>query len=197
MTRDQQLMYCKVCKHQQMDFQRGIVCGLTGSPADFDPVCHNFFSDEPIEEVQYKASKESVTLKTPSAGKRFANYTIDLIVLIILVVVFMMVSAIVGVAIYPEAAATIESDFENYNLLISLVIHFSYYTLFESSGGRTIGKLITGTRVVDKHGRNPGVKAVFLRTISRYVPFNAFSFLGSEPRGWHDAWTDTWVIDAK
>ena len=197
MTRDQQLMYCKVCKHQQMDFQQGVICSLTGRPADFNPTCVNFLSDEAIEEIQYRASKVDVAFKTASAGKRFVNYIIDLIVFMILAFVFGMASALVVLIIYPEAADTLEADFEKYNLVFSLVLYLAYYTILESSSGRTIGKLITGTRVVDKHGKTPDFKAVFLRSLSRIVPFNAFSFLGTEPRGWHDTWTDTWVIDAK
>ena len=196
MTRDQQLVYCKVCKNQQMDFQQGLICSLTGRPADFNPTCVNFSSDEAMEELEYKASKLDVTLKTTSTGKRFANYIIDLIVFMVLTFVFGMASAIVVLIIYPEAADTIEADFEKYNLLFSLAIHLSYYTILESSSGRTVGKLITGTRVVDKNGKTPAFKTVFLRSLSRIVPFNAFSFLGTEPRGWHDSWTETWVIDS-
>jgi uncharacterized RDD family membrane protein YckC len=180
-----------------MDFQQGIICGLTGRLADFDPTCSNFSSDEAIEEVQYKASKVDVVLKTASAGKRLANRIIDLIVFVILAFVFGMASAIVVLIIYPEAADTMEADFEKYNLLFTLVLHLAYYTILEASSGRTIGKLITGTRVVDKHGKTPGINAIFLRSLSRMVPFEAFSFLGTVPRGWHDTWTDTWVIDSK
>ena len=197
MTRDQQLIYCKVCKHQQLDFEQGIVCSLTGRPADFNTTCLNFSSDEAIEEVQYKASKVDVVLKSASAGKRFANFIIDLIVFMILAFGFGIVSAIVVLIIYPEAADTIETEFEKYNLLFALVLRVAYYTVMEASSGRTIGKLLTGTRVVDKDGKTPGFNAVFLRSLARMVPFEAFSFLGTVPRGWHDTWTDTWVIDAK
>ncbi len=197
MTRDQQLMYCKVCKHQQMDFQQGVICSLTGRPADFNPTCVNFSSDEAIEEIQYRVSKVDVAFKTASAGKRFVNYVIDLIVFMILAFVFGMASAIVVLIIYPDATDTLDSDFEKYNLLFTLAIQLSYYTILESSSGRTIGKLITGTRVVDKRGRTPSFRTALLRSLSRIVPFNAFSFLGTEPRGWHDTWTDTYVIDVK
>lgn len=180
-----------------MDFQQGVICSLTGRPADFNPTCVNFSSDEAIEEIHYRASKVDVAFKTASAGKRLANYIIDLIVFMIIAFVFAMASAIVVLIIYPEAADTIDADFEKYNLLFTLTIHLSYYTILESSSGRTIGKLITGTRVVDKDGKTPGIKTIFLRSLTRIVPFNAFSFLGAVPRGWHDTWTDTWVIEAK
>lgn len=29
------------------------------------------------------------------------------------------------------------------------------------------------------------------------MPFEAISFIGNNARGWHDAWTDTWVIEKK
>jgi uncharacterized RDD family membrane protein YckC len=180
-----------------MDFQQGIICSLTGRPADFNPTCVNFSSDEAIEEVQYRASKVDVEFKTASAGKRFANYIIDLIVFMVIAFAFGIASAIVVLIINPEAADTLEADFEKYNLVFTLALQLGYYTILESSSGRTIGKLITGTRVVDKNGKTPGIKTILLRSLTRIVPFNAFSFLGTVPRGWHDRWTDTYVIEVK
>ena len=33
MTQEERLNYCRVCNHRQNDFQKGIVCGLTGEQA--------------------------------------------------------------------------------------------------------------------------------------------------------------------
>ncbi|MCC7521544.1 MAG: RDD family protein [Flavobacteriaceae bacterium] len=63
--------------------------------------------------------------------------------------------------------------------------------------GKTIGKLITGTRVVYANGDSINLRTAILRSLSRLVPFEAFSLLGTPPRGWYDDWTDTYVVNEK
>jgi hypothetical protein len=46
MTRDQQLVYCKCCIHRQMDFKKGLCCGITNELADFENTCINFSRDQ-------------------------------------------------------------------------------------------------------------------------------------------------------
>ena len=70
-----------------------------------------------------------------------------------------------------------------------------YYLVLESTWGRTLGKLITGTKVVRSDGTWPGAGRVLLRTLVRLVPFEPLSFLGArQPAGWHDRWSGTRVI---
>jgi uncharacterized RDD family membrane protein YckC len=70
-----------------------------------------------------------------------------------------------------------------------------YYAIMEGSLGLTLGKLATGTRVVDHRGLKPGWGTIWGRSLARLVPFEPFSFLGGH--GWHDAWSDTLVIDIR
>jgi hypothetical protein len=51
MTRDEQLEFCKKCTNRKMDFQKGLVCGLTNEKADFEDTCPDFNEDTNIEEV--------------------------------------------------------------------------------------------------------------------------------------------------
>jgi uncharacterized RDD family membrane protein YckC len=60
--------------------------------------------------------------------------------------------------------------------------------------GRTLGKLITRTSVVDAEGRRPTFKQVLGRTFSRIIPFEPFSFFGKDARGWHDSMSNTFVV---
>ncbi len=131
-------------------------------------------------------------------GKRLANYIVDVLVFYILIlsigVVYGFLIALGGINGSPE-------DFENINpflnLLISVSIQLSYYTLMEYKLGKSIGKFITGTMVVNQFGEKVTFKTALLRSLSRKVPFEAFSLLGTPPRGWHDSWTDTFVVDEK
>lgn len=68
-----------------------------------------------------------------------------------------------------------------------------YYIAFESTLGRTPGKMLTGCTVIDVAGGPPRFMQILGRTASRFVPFEPFSFLGQRP-GWHDRWSATRVV---
>ncbi len=61
--------------------------------------------------------------------------------------------------------------------------------------GKTIGKYITGSRVVSTDGTDPSFNQYLIRNIARLVPFEPFSFFTED--GWHDRWSDTRVINMK
>ena len=44
-------------------------------------------------------------------------------------------------------------------------------------------------------GSKPIFQDIFLRSLCRFIPFEVFSFLGSEGRGWHDSMSNTYVVD--
>jgi uncharacterized RDD family membrane protein YckC len=135
-----------------------------------------------------------------SSGKRFANYIIDLAVFYGLAFLTGMVIALVNpVAI--ESINEINDDDLGFNLLdrlIGLVLYGIYMFATEAIfKGKSLGKLITGTRAVNEDGSNVSPRAALLRGLSRAVPFNAFSALGTPAYPWHDRWTKTYVIDEK
>jgi uncharacterized RDD family membrane protein YckC len=63
--------------------------------------------------------------------------------------------------------------------------------------GKSIGKLITGTKAVNEDGSDISFAKAFERGLARMVPFEAFSALGEPSYPWHDKWTKTFVIDEK
>jgi uncharacterized RDD family membrane protein YckC len=74
-----------------------------------------------------------------------------------------------------------------------IVLFFVYYFLFEgATKGRTPGKLITGTVAVTYDLKPITWRDALLRSLSRRVPFEAFT--GFSARPWHDLWTKTRVI---
>lgn len=116
-----------------------------------------------------------------SVWKRFGNYLIDVI----------LVSVITGIAtaiIMKDAPFLI-------SILISSGSTIVFYTVFEGLWARTPGKFLTGTKVVMKDGSKPGFSTILLRSVVRIVPFEALTFLfNSNPVGWHDAWSGTFVV---
>lgn len=80
-------------------------------------------------------------------------------------------------------------------LISWLVIYPGYFLLFESTLGSTPGKLILGRVVVNEYGKKPDFITILKRSYIRVIPFEAFSCLSE--RGWHDVWTDTYVMSKK
>lgn len=78
-------------------------------------------------------------------------------------------------------------------LLTGILVTLLYYVPQEALLGRTIGKLITRTKVVSLDGTRPGLLQLIGRNLARLVPFEPVSFLKST--GWHDRWSGTLVID--
>jgi uncharacterized RDD family membrane protein YckC len=81
------------------------------------------------------------------------------------------------------------------SFLFSWSILFMYYFILERTIDATIGKLIFGYVVVDKYGNKPSGRQIAIRSVSRLVPFEAFSCFSW--KGWHDRWSDTMVISKK
>jgi len=126
-----------------------------------------------------------------SQGKRFANLLIDSMAMFVFLFVIGMVLAMVGGADPDEPSSRL------LDYLINILIGTTYYTLLEGFTGKSLGKLITGTKVVDANGNPPTFGIALLRSICRYIPFEPFSFLSSDARGWHDSITKTWVVNSR
>ncbi|HEX4799502.1 MAG TPA: RDD family protein [Candidatus Paceibacterota bacterium] len=78
-----------------------------------------------------------------------------------------------------------------------LVALFMYHFIFEALLQKTIGKMITGTKVVSIGGEKPSLSALARRSFARYIPFESVSFLfyGNYPTvGWHDRFSGTLVV---
>ena len=190
---DHQLSFCNVCKNKQFDPQSGIVCSLTGRKPDFDRSCLTF---SPVEgaDISRVGKSKSFQPYSVGTGKRITNHVID--------VIFVFISSVVVAAVVSNYVVLVNPYyFDEYVgppwwvYLIVFMVTIFYYAVMEAGYGRTIGKLVTGTHVVDRNGKRPSVVAIFKRTLIRIIPFDAFSFLGDEARGWHDKWSDTWVVE--
>jgi len=137
-----------------------------------------------------------INLQLANAGKRFANYLIDL-------VVFYLVTALLLALYYIIARSGQIPEDDNplgsiTDRLVSMLMYAILSGLIEGLfKGKSLGKLITRTRAVNMDGTNISFKTAFLRGLSRIVPFEPFSALGSPTHPWHDKWTDTYVIDEK
>jgi uncharacterized RDD family membrane protein YckC/type II secretory pathway pseudopilin PulG len=86
---------------------------------------------------------------------------------------------------------------EDIGAMIGLIAFFAYHLIFEFLFQQTIGKMFTGTKVVSLTGDKPSFLALVGRTLARYIPLEALSFLfyGAYPtKGWHDRLSGTLVV---
>jgi uncharacterized RDD family membrane protein YckC len=120
-------------------------------------------------------------LVNASLTQRFVNNLVDRIVLYALI----FATVLSGSAIN-----------RNFAIIAVLLIVALYYPITESVWGQSVGKLLTGTKVVDVEGNKISFSTAALRTICRIIPFEQFSFLFySDNRGWHDTITKTRVVE--
>lgn len=196
MTREEQLKSCRICKNQKFSMNRGIICRLTDEPADFEDYCRSFTEDAE-RRVQNAAVeiRNELNRKTASQNKRFANYLIDLVFLLIFTVIFSAGLGMVLALLSPSTLAVFTGDNKLAGYLVGFMAGMIYYSFMEVTTGRTIAKFITKTKVVNEKGEQPEIGSILLRSLCRFIPFEQFSFLGSGESGWHDTLSKTRVIE--
>lgn len=67
-------------------------------------------------------------------------------------------------------------------IVIGFLAALVYFPVMETKWGRTVGKMATGTIIVDREGRIPNVWQVLIRTAFRLFEVNPF-LLGAIPAG--------------
>ncbi|WP_224491107.1 RDD family protein [Robertkochia flava] len=195
MTREEQLRFCKTCNHQTFDIKYGIICGITQEKANFEEHCEHYdVNQELVQKEEVQTREKELEAQTASKSLRVANLLLDYFFnLIFSFFGGMLLGLLMGV-FYPAGLQIFETN----NLLVELSLGFLfgmlYFTFFETLTGRTPAKFITRTRVVTLDGEQPGFETILKRSLCRFIPFEAFSFLGEESRGLHDSISKTRVI---
>jgi|GEM_PF-663845 len=188
---------CESCKRTQPNPNTGrCYCDFPIEDFGYCKTCDKFFSIPPGRLCPQDNTK-LIKRKASTDLVRLGNYFFDIIILRILA---FPVFFIVAIALFkfgflnPDSLNEIDPSTE---FILGLSYVFLYYFIFESLCQRTPGKLITGTKVIDIDGRKPTLGAIAIRTLIRFIPFEAFSFPGKKAYGWHDRWSETYVVKAK
>lgn len=163
-------MYCSKCGAENKE------------SANFCKSCSNQTSSNTNQNV---VSEELVL--PASLIQRFLHNVVDSIAMY----VFAFLAGFIAYFLLSETAASI------LGIVLSIVAFFSYHLIFEFLFQKTIGKMFTGTKVVNMQGEKPSFLALLGRTLARYIPFEPLSFLfyGAYPtKGWHDRLSHTLVV---
>lgn len=126
---------------------------------------------------------------------RLGHYLFDYIFILVF---NMLIGAFIGAILGFTGHVQILSDplFDLYWRILSwLAINPLFYFIFEAGMQASPAKAILGRVVVDEYGNKPTTRQVFIRSVSRAVPFEGFSCLST--LGWHDTWSKTFVIRKK
>lgn len=195
MVTTKQLETCKKCSNQRLDASEEIICRYTNKAPDFREKCIFFENASTLEGDSVFDEFEKTMCESAGQGQRFTNYIIDLIAFYIFIII---VGAIIGVIIAianPLALSDLENGGILMNYLIGFIFGVIYYTLIEFvTGGRSLGKVITKTKVITIDGDKPNFKTFLIRALCRFIPLELFSFLGSTDSGWHDSISRTRVV---
>ncbi|MDP1799773.1 MAG: RDD family protein [Bacteroidota bacterium] len=126
---------------------------------------------------------------------RFGHWLLDYLFRLIFE---LAIGVVLGVILALTGTLGLLSDpsIDTYNKIFSwLIFQPLYYFLFEYAMQASPAKALLGRIVVDEYGNKPTARQFFIRSISRVVPFEAFSCLS--PLGWHDNWSNTFVLRKK
>ena len=132
-----------------------------------------------------------------SDGDRFINCILDFFFVFVTIFIFSFVVVIAGNIFNLDVFSIWEKIIieDTYLVLFGFLL-FNYLAL-EWLFGRSFGKLITGTIVVNENGLKPGFKSILIRTLCRLIPFDGLSFLGKSGKIWHDSLSKTYVVNRK
>lgn len=140
--------------------------------------------------------QQEVTLLRPvrlvDGGVRFAHFIIDGIFFQILWRLLGYVAGYIALVTKANMFTTLTLGFTA--TIISMLCYPIFYFLVEHYWQRTPAKWLTKTIVIDEYGNKPDIRSLLLRSLVRIVPFESFSFLGNDARGWHDRWSNTYVV---
>ncbi len=137
-----------------------------------------------------------------SHGKRFVNVLVDGIILSI-------INNFISAILIPQPELAYDPVFESYtynvepdwnmmvlSFIVSILFQVLAYTVMEHNlQGRSIAKFMTRTKVLSEDHTTPTFRQIHIRSWCRLIPFEAFSFLGKKPTGWHDTISKTIVVD--
>ena len=128
------------------------------------------------------------------SGLRLLNFVIDTIAYLLLWFTTAVLLIVLGLDIpYMDSNGELVRILP---LIIVVPVFWIYYILTEYFFQRTLGKLITGTKVVTETGEKPSFLAILGRTLCRSIPFEYVSYLMLVV-GIHDSLSKTRVIKTR
>jgi len=126
---------------------------------------------------------------------RLFNFVLDLgIIYILILATRTSINIVAEISNNVKLHHWVENLSYEIQLLFGILILIFYFSLTEIYFSRSFAKYFTKTIVVKADGSKPNRKSIIIRTMSRLIPFEPFSFLTSNSQGWHDQLSVTYVV---
>ena len=139
-----------------------------------------------IENRKKTQKRKDVLKNIASSTLRSFNFIIDIVAIFLI-----YVSIIYIIQKLFKIISTREILFVNRTT--ALVVFILYFILTENMFQKTLGKVVTKTKVVNLDGEKPNFVEITVRTFSRLIPFDSISYLYCIS-GFHDKLSKTIVI---
>lgn len=154
-----------------------------------------FFKKESALELSVEQDingQQKEYLLPATKGQRLVNHLVDNVLIIIY-----MITTLKAAFNFPLLYHFLE-DTEQFLgrelafITFFLTARFLYFFVFEALCAASPGKMLTQTRVSDISGHKAGIVSILKRTLCRFIPLEAFTFLTGT--NLHDQLSDTYVI---
>ena len=139
-----------------------------------------------IENIKKTQKRKDVLKNIANSTLRSINFIIDIVAIFLI-----YISIVYIIQKLFNIISTREILFVNRTTV--LVVFILYFILAENMFQKTLGKVITKTKVVNLDGEKPNFVDITIRTFSRLIPFDGISYLYSIS-GFHDKLSKTIVI---
>lgn len=143
------------------------------------------------ENLLQDIEQEMTSQEDATAPLRFINYIIDLLSFYAVIIALII---LIALSAYGSRVFEAIEDMSDLSDFVILHILYGFYMLIIEGvfKGKTLGTLITGTRVVRQHTSSFGWRDALRRGFMRMIPLEYITgFVG---RPFHDQWTETRVI---
>ncbi|MDP8217235.1 MAG: RDD family protein [Candidatus Theseobacter exili] len=173
--------YCQYCgvsikTDDKFCSKCGVPVGVGVTPVKGQPASPNVVEDQ-NNTVNDKNSRDETQLRYKGVGIRFAAQIVDIIILVI----FFGIS---GRFIASFVGGVTKGGFELHGvpafllMFVNLAFSVGYFTLMEGKvNGQTIGKMLTGIKVVREDGKPVNLNESFIRNILRLIDALPFFYL--------------------
>ncbi len=135
-----------------------------------------------------------------SWGKRLVAYLLDVIFFYILIAILVGGLLIAAATLFDYDVETFDTFIETpigslLDKILTALCLSIYFILFELTIQRTPAKVLLRLRIVNEEGLPLSSKQIIQRNFSRLIPFEGVSYIAANPRGLHDKFSDSYVID--
>jgi uncharacterized RDD family membrane protein YckC len=169
----------EIIEFQNMDYQAWAAEAAKREIGKRDISTHGY--EQIKEQIAYNYQQAaSLDAIVANPFKRAINFGIDNLILFMLI----------------YGSHWLMNGAKTFSIPLMVFMFISYYMVLEYYFGKTLGKFITRTKVINKEGYGLDWYQLYIRTMCRFIPFDFASYLFPfSGMKWHDDFSGTVVIN--